>query len=160
MQETNIKSRRVALEWYQRAVVVAHGHYRAALRYSRLNFWFGIPSIVLATIVGTSVFASLQQKPDFWLQITVGLMSILAAVLSGLQSFLGYNDKAERHRMAGSRYNSIGRELELILAEDKDWTKLETIRTRIDTLAQESPHIPESVHRDMAQNPPEPMWKE
>jgi len=155
-----VNSRRVALEWYQRAVVVAHGHYRAALRYSRLNYWFGLPTVILATVVGTSVFASLQQQPDFWWQISVGLMSILAAVLSGLQSFLGYNDKAERHRMAGSRYNAIGRELELLLSQDEDWSKLDAIRTRIDTLAQESPHIPESVHREMDQSPPELMWRQ
>ena len=151
-------SRRVALEWYQRIVTVAHGHYRAALRYSRLNYWFGFPTVILATVVGTSVFATLQQKPEFWWQLTVGLMSIAAAVLSALQSFLGYNDKAEKHRSAGAKYNAIGRELELLLAQDSDWAPLDTIRQRIDTLAQESPHIPESVHLEMTLKPENFMW--
>ena len=142
--------RPVALEWYQRAAVVAHGHYRAAMRYAKLNYWFGFPAVVLATIVGTSVFATLQAKPEFWWQVTVGLMSIAAAILSALQSFLGYNDKAERHRVAGSRYNVVGRELELWLTlPSEDLEKLNSIRTRIDTLAQEAPHIPESVHKHM-----------
>ncbi len=156
-----MSSRSVALEWYRRAATTAHGHYRAAIRYSRLNYWFGFPTVVLATAVGTSVFAALQAKPEFWWQITVGLMSIAAAILSALQSFLGYNDKAEKHRVAGSRYNAVGRELEFWLSlPQEDLEKLGAIRGRIDSLAQESPHIPESVHREMALNVDELLWKE
>jgi hypothetical protein len=109
-------------------------------------------------VVGTSVFATLQQKPEFWWQLSVGLMSIAAAALSALQSFLGYSDKAEKHRSAGAKYNAIGRELELLLAQDSDWAPLDSIRQRIDTLAQESPHIPESVHGEMALTPENFMW--
>jgi hypothetical protein len=146
-------SRSVAQGWYERAAFVAHSHYRAALRFSRLNFLFGFPTVVLATIVGTSVFATLQAKPDFWWQVAVGLMSIAAAILSALQSFLGYNDKAEKHRSAGAKYNAIGRELELWLSlPQEDLEKLDAIRLRIDALAQESPHIPEAVHREMAKS--------
>lgn len=140
----------VATQWYDRASLVAIGHYRAALRFSRLHYWFGLPTVVLATIVGTSVFATLQAKPDFWWQILVGIMSIVAAILSGLQSFLGYGDKAEKHRTAGAKYNTVGRELELWLSLPQvDLQRLEVIRQRIDSLSQESPHIPESVHREM-----------
>jgi hypothetical protein len=146
-----MSSKSVAEGWYDRAVFVAHNHYRAALRFSRLNFIFGFPTVVLATIVGTSVFATLQAKPEFWWQVIVGIMSIAAAILSALQSFLGYNDKAEKHRAAGAKYNAIGRELELWLSlPEGNLEKLESIRQRIDSLAQESPHIPEAVHRELA----------
>lgn len=146
-------SKSVAEGWYNRAAIVAHSHYRAALRYSRLNFMLGFPTVVLATTVGTSVFASLQSKPDLWWQITVGSMSMAAAILSALQSFLGYSDKAEKHRTAGARYNAIGRELELWLSKsEEDIARLDDIRQRIDSLAQESPHIPGSVHRELAKS--------
>jgi hypothetical protein len=149
----------IATEWYQRAATVAHGHYRAAMRFSKLNFAFGFPSVVLATVVGTSVFATLQAKPEIWWQVTVGVMSIAAAILSALQSFLGYNDKAEKHRTAGAKYNAIGRELELWLSlPEQNLEKLDSIRQRIDTLAQESPHIPESVHKQMPKADVLPKW--
>ena len=152
-------TRPIATQWYHRAATVAHGHYRAALRFSRLNFWFGFPSVILATIVGTSVFATLQSKPEFWWQVTVGVMSIAAAILSALQSFLGYNDKAEKHRAAGAKYNAIGRELELWLSVEEDNVeKLDVIRQRIDALAQESPHIPESVHKETPASGSELNW--
>lgn len=140
----------VAEAWYSRVVSVAYSHYRAALHFSRLNFWFGIPSVILATIVGTSIFVTLQAQPDFWWQVIVGVMSIAAAVLTALQSFLGYNDKSERHRTAGAKYNAIGRELELWLSlPEENLENLESIRQQIDSLAQDSPHIPEAVHREL-----------
>lgn len=154
-----MSTRQIATQWYHRAATVAHGHYRAALRFSKLNFWFGFPSVVLATVVGTSVFATLQSKPEIWWQVVVGSMSILAAILSALQSFLGYNEKAERHRAAGAKYNAVGRELELWLSvPQEDVGKLDGIRLRIDSLAQESPHIPESVHKQMPSEGTELKW--
>lgn len=153
-------NRAVAIEWSKRLAVVAHGHYRAALRYSKLHFWLGIPTVILATIVGTSLFATLQEKPDVKWQIAVGIMSLAAALFSALQSFLNYGEKAERHRAAGARYNAVGRELEQLLAQSEDWSALTNIRKRIDKLAEDSPHIPESVHENMAKIPVEPLWKE
>jgi hypothetical protein len=148
-----MSSRSVAEQWYHRVVGVAHSHYRAALRYSRLNSLFGLPSVVLATVVGTSVFATLQAKPDLWWQVLVGIMSIAAAVLSALQSFNSYSDKAEKHRAAGAKYNAVGRELELWLSDvEENVRTLDAIRQKIDSLAQESPHIPEAVHREMAKS--------
>lgn len=152
--------RAVAIEWSKRVAVVAHGHYRAALRYSKFHFWLGIPTVLLATVVGTSVFATLQEKPEVSWQIAVGLMSIAAALFSALQSFLNYGEKTEKHRTAGARYNAVGRELEQLLAQNDDWSKLTNIRQRIDKLSEESPHIPESVHDEMVKIPVEPLWKE
>lgn len=83
-----------------------------------------------------------------------------AAVLSALQSFFSFTDKAERHRTAGARYNAVGRELEQLLAKDSDWSALTEIRARIDALAEESPHIPESVHQEMEKIPVEALWKQ
>jgi hypothetical protein len=153
-----VEDRRVALEWCNRVVTVAHGHYRAALRYSKCHFWLGVPTVFLAAIVGTSVFATLQSKPDLAWQIVIGLMSIAAAVLSALQSFLNLNEKAEKHRTAGARYNAIGRELEQLLAQDETWSLLTDIRGRIDKLAEESPHIPEAVHDSLKNLPVASLW--
>lgn len=151
--------RQVATQWYQRAASAAHGHYRAAIRFSRLHLFLGVPSAALATVVGTSVFFALQSKPEIWWQITVGLMSIAAAILSALQSFLNYNDKAEKHRAAGAKFNAVGRELELWLALPQEHLdKLESIRQQMDVLGNNSPHIPSSVHKEMPRTEVLPNW--
>ena len=54
-----------------------------------------------------------------WLQILIGLASVAAAILSSLQTFLGYSERAEKHRLAGAKYGALGRELES-LRENSD----------------------------------------
>ncbi|AHL34726.1 hypothetical protein CD58_18290 [Pseudomonas brassicacearum] len=137
-------------QWYERSSVVAVGHYRAALRYSRLHFWLALPTVGLSAIVGTAVFATLQQQSNFWLQLGVGAMSVIAAILTALQSTLRYQELAEKHRAAGAKYNAIGREIELMrILPQIDAEKVEDLRGRIDSLAFESPHIPQAVHEHM-----------
>ncbi|WP_256829677.1 DUF4231 domain-containing protein [Pseudomonas sp. Pse1] len=140
----------VLVQWYERTSVVAVGHYRAALRYSRLHFWIALPTVALSAAVGTAVFATLQQQSSFWLQFVVGAMSVLAAILTALQSTLRYQELAEKHRGAGAKYNALGREIELMMAlPEVSSAKVDDLRVRIDSLALESPHIPQAVHEHM-----------
>lgn len=143
-------ARQVLDQWYERTSVVAVGHYRAALRYSRLHLGMAIPTVGLSAAVGTAVFATLQQQSCFWLQFAVGAMSVLAAILTALQSTLRYQELAEKHRGAGAKYNAIGREIELLRTYPEIGAeKIEDLRVRIDSLAFESPHIPQAVHEHM-----------
>lgn len=148
MSENDVSQ--VLSQWYERTSIVAVGHYRAALRFSRLHFWMALPTVVLSAAVGTAVFATLQQQPDFWLQFVVGAMSVLAAILTALQSTLRYQELAEKHRDAGAKYNALGREIELIIKlSEYESDKINNLRARIDSLALESPHIPQAVHKHM-----------
>jgi len=106
-------------EWYQRVVVTQRAHYLSADHFGSKKYWLGIPAVILSTIVGTSVFATVQKQPEFWLQIAVGLASVAAALLASLQTFLGYSERAEKHRIAGAKYGALGRELEQLCASDE-----------------------------------------
>jgi hypothetical protein len=141
--------RELATEWLERAERTQHGHYLAALYYSQRHYWMGVPVVLLTAAVGTSVFATLQNKPDAWVQISVGLLSFLATLLAALQTFLSYGERAEKHRLAGARYGAIGRRLELLLATDSGWEVLEEVEKELSSLAQESPNIPRVVHKPM-----------
>lgn len=143
--------REVASEWYERCSTVAVGHYKTAERYAgrhaKLSGW----SAILSAVVGTAVFGSLQQQPQLALKIVVGLLSLFAAVLATLSSAMSFQDKAEKHRIAGSKYNAVGRELEQMLAQTTvESSALTGIRTRLDNLAQEAPHIPRTVHDELS----------
>jgi hypothetical protein len=76
----------------------------------------GLPAIIFSTIVGTSVFASLNNDniPQ-WAKIAVGLISVVAAVLMALQTFLGFSERAEKHRTTAVRYGAVGRQIEQFL---------------------------------------------
>lgn len=135
-------------EWYMRVSVTQRAHYLSAGRLGRQKYWLGIPSVVLATIVGTAVFASISSIPKIWVQIVLGLASVAAAVLTSLQTFLGYSERAEKHRLAGAKYGALGRELEHMRSGSANLSdkQISDVRERLDALAIESPDTPQPIY--------------
>ena len=136
-------------DWYQRVSATQRAHYLSADHFGRRKYWLGIPAVILSTVVGTSVFATLQKQPAAALQIAVGLGSVFAALLTSLQTFLGYGERAEKHRISGAKYGALGRELEMLRAsnETPSVETLSDVRKRLDDLALESPNNPFPIFR-------------
>jgi hypothetical protein len=136
-------------DWYQRVTVTQRAHYLSADHFGRKKYWLGIPAVMLSTVVGTSVFATLKTQQESWLLISVGLGSVFAALLTSLQTFLGYGERAEKHRLAGAKYGALGRELEMLRAgsDAASAEVIDDIRKRLDTLALESPNNPLPLYR-------------
>lgn len=80
-------------------------------------------------------------------QIAVGLGSVASALLTSLQMFLGYAERAEKHRIAGAKYGALGRELEQLRASKSAQSpeEIAAVRKRLDDLAIESPNNPEKI---------------
>ena len=134
----------VLQEWYKRVAVTQAAHYYSAESLTSRKYWLGVPTVLLSTIVGTSVFATLkEQDTDPKIQIVLGLASVASAVLASLQTFLGDSERAEKHRVAGANYGALGRELEYILASDKNVNDIavQKIKSKLDELAIESPNL-------------------
>lgn len=141
------------LEQWLNGVRISHmAHNRAAAHNTKMHKALGIPVVIVTTAVGTSVFSSLgQQEQNTALIIVTGLMSLTAAVLSTLQTFLGYSTNAERHKISAVKYGMLRRELEQFL-EDPEESKTvlkeftESFRIRWDAVDQESIPVPEKIH--------------
>jgi hypothetical protein len=95
-------------------------HYRAAEGDDRRNQWIGWPSVITSTIVATSIFAALNQSTEARTKIAAGFVAVVAAVLAALQTFLGYGERAEKHRLAGARYGKVRRQLDGLLLKCQD----------------------------------------
>ena len=78
--------------WRFRVHRVQIGHYEAGRVLEKRHFWLGMPAVILSTIGGTAVFASLAEFADektlLWLKIIVGLLSVAAALFGSLQVIL------------------------------------------------------------------------
>jgi hypothetical protein len=142
------------LHWHFRVRRVQLSYYEAARLFSSRHLWLGFPVIILSTAVGTTVFATLQKSAQTadvsWLRILVGLVSVAAAVLASLQTFLRPSEVAEKHRVAGARCAAIKHEIELIMAmppasEDQLREKLSEINQCWEKLREESPNIPKKI---------------
>ncbi len=148
----------VLQDWYQRVAITQRAHYLSADHFGSRKYWLGVPAVVLSTLVGTSVFATVQKQPELWLQVSVGLASVLAALLTSLQTFLGYAERAEKHRIAGAKYGSLGRELEQLRASvsTPSVEAMSEVRKRLDDLAVESPNNPLPIYRRAGSSALEP----
>lgn len=139
--------------WYRRIQITQLAHYSASAKFSRFNSWVGIPSISLSAIIATSIFATIRIQPELWIKVLVGLASLISAVLTGLQTFLSYTSRADKHRTTAAKYGIVGRRIEHILSvhpTDIPNDAIDQIRKELDTLALESPDIPDSLPSDIA----------
>lgn len=143
--------------WYKRVECSQKCHYLASHRFDRYNYYLGVPTILITALVGTSVFASLQTSYSKSSVILVGLVSVLGAVLSSLQTFLSFNERAERHRSAGARFGALGRKLELLLSEKVEFSHEEamSLKEEIDRLGADSPKIPPDILRHFHETHPD-----
>lgn len=136
-------------DWQERAAVSQDAHYVIATRLGRYNLLFGIPVVVFATVVGTSVFATLQENVDAGWRIAIGIVSVLAAVLASLQTFLRFQERAEKHRAAAELWAAIRREIDQMLALHPEYLAersdpkqyLDQLRSRMGEVSSQSPEI-------------------
>jgi hypothetical protein len=163
--------------WHRRVAAAEHGHRLMADRLRRRYFLLGIPVVIFTTLVGTSAFASMSNASDNSITtrnadsdvvlLLVGGISVLAAVLSSLQTFLRYATRAEGHRIAALRYETLRREMAETLALPRDARgqadrALDNVRNRMDRYAKESPTIGERMWGDLSRTfhlstvPPDP----
>lgn len=141
-------------QWRFRSHRVQLGHYECARRFERFHLWLGLPAIALSTIVGTAVFSSLGKSADVKLQIMVGLLSVLAAVLTGLQTFLRYGELGEKHRLAGARFANLKHRIELLMTQPDGpevASQLAKIEEAWAQLREESPSLSSTVWKRIEQ---------
>jgi hypothetical protein len=156
--------------WHRRVAAAEAGHRVMADRMRRRYLMLGVPVVVLTTVVGTSVFASIQDSTvPTWVRVLVGSVSILAAVISSLQTFLRYGMRAEGHRVAAIRYETLRRDMAAVLAiprasRTEPLRQLDSVRGRMDRYAKESPTIGEREWNrqerrfHLSKVPPDPHW--
>jgi hypothetical protein len=136
--------------WRFRVHRMQLAHYEAARKFETHHLWLGLPAIVFSTVVGTTVFASMSNGADVGLQISAGILSVAAAVLTALQTFLKYSELSEKHRSAGAKFANLKHRIELLTAmppvdpiELKQ--QLTMIEDRWSKVREESPTVPTRI---------------
>jgi hypothetical protein len=108
-----------------------------------------VPVVALTTAVGTSVFATLEHQVNTALRLLVGIISVIAAVLASLQTFLRFGERSEKHRAAAEAWSSLRREIDEMVALHPDYLAsrgdpkdyLDDLRRRMGEIAQQSPEM-------------------
>jgi len=136
--------------WYNDLYLIGHAHYEAATHFSHRNMQLGVPVVILSAAVGTTVFASVGSNPATLAKIIVGIVSFTTAILASLHTHLKYQERAEKHRIAGARFIAMLKEVEINLnipIEDKDELRSWCIdlKKRWDKLSEDSPTVPAKI---------------
>jgi hypothetical protein len=86
---------------------------------------------------------------DVAFRILIGLISVAAAILASLQTFLRFAERAEKHRSVGAQAGALRREIEQLLAagesEHLEADRLDNLRKEIDKLSADAPSVSELV---------------
>lgn len=138
----------------------------AAKRYDRLGRSLGLLVVILSTIVGTSIFKALDGSQTANVRILFGVLSVGAAGLAGVQTFLSFPALAEEHRASAIRYGTLRRQVELLRAFgeqgalemqeglsriSKEWTEVDEIAPSIPQgILRKAPNRLRRVSADMA----------
>lgn len=140
---------RLLADWERRSAVAKVAHYELTETYRRRYNLLGIPAVILASVVGTSLFATIGETSIDWrLRLAGGFVSVLSAVFAGLQTFLRYGELAERHMVAADWYAAVNRrihQLQALQPGERGDAKacLDELRKELAKIGQQSPAIGE-----------------
>ena len=143
---------RLLLKWSERARANQMQHWEAARYYDSVNLALGGPAVALSAVVGTAVFATLEKQIGFKLQLAIGAISVLTAILVALQTFLRLSEKAEKHRGMAAAYSSVRRRIEAALSlvpegQDSLTRTVEEVLKELNNLAESTPTVPRHIWR-------------
>lgn len=137
----------LALRWLRRARESQFGHYEMGVINDARGKYFGIPVIIVTSVVSASVFTAIQKDGGELVKLVAMGLSLLAVVLSSLQTFFNFSERAEKHRAAGAEYAGLRRRLEFFNASAvKDLDELKKIGDDLSALGARAPTIPAAVY--------------
>lgn len=80
----------------------AKRHFVSAKFWGGLNFWLGMPAVLLSAVVGVSVFSEFDTT-----HLISKISSIIVAGLTSLMTFLNPNEKSSTHQESGNNYDAL-----------------------------------------------------
>ncbi|MDF7799905.1 RNA pyrophosphohydrolase [Pontiellaceae bacterium B1224] len=122
-------------------------HYRTAEKFKRLNYYLGIPVIAFSVFVSSNMFSELQSdQSSTRVEVGIGLVGVLAAILASIQTFLRFPERAEIHRSMGVKFSLLKKDVDKFLAlhaEDNSGVDegIEEIKSKWDEIVTEAPTV-------------------
>jgi hypothetical protein len=102
-------------KWVSTAQAYAVAHRIEAIALKKRHTLTGAPSVVISAIVGTSIFAGIQEAAQSaGLKWSLALLSMTAAGLAALVTFYNYAERSTRHRIASEEYDDTARRLDIL----------------------------------------------
>lgn len=153
--DTSEKKEDLLRTWHKGLRILQIGNFTASTYYGKLGKRFGFFVVIATSAVSSTVFATIGSSQNTQIQFAAGVISLVATVLSALQTFLGYAERASSHKEAAVGYGELRTEVQVLLASDLPKvadleTRIESIRSRWSALDKGSPTLPDRIYADAA----------
>lgn len=136
-------------QWWLQCRRANVAHLRATDSLTWRNYALSVLTAVLSTIVGSTVYATLQSDAAGGVKYVVASLSVVAAALATVQNILRYGTRAEKHRRASRDYGNAMRairDVQVCGGSSEDLcTAAERIRRRLDEVDLEAPNVPADI---------------
>lgn len=96
--------------WKPRLEASQPAHYAEARRLSRWHYGIGVFTTVLTAVAGATL---LTEADDPTIRTAVGVIGLLAAVLSAVQTFYSHGKRAEMHRATSAQLAALRNRMEV-----------------------------------------------
>jgi len=142
----------ILIEWADKAMCYNWLHSRAHAMYSKLNYSYTIPVIIISTLTGTANFAQARVPISYqgYFGMIVGFFNILAGIITTIQQFLKITQLNEAHRVSGIAWDKFYRNIKIEIARHPDERMdvnqlIKMSKEEFDRLIETCPEIPDQI---------------
>ena len=153
---------KILVDWADKAMCYRWMHARAHQKFARKNALFTIPVIIMSTVTGTVTLAQPRFPEEYQdhVAVGVGVVNILAGVLTTVQQFLKIGELNEAHRACGISWDKFYRNIKVELAKCPEERQgplqvLKAAKEEYDRLMETSPAIQNDIVRRFNETFPE-----
>jgi len=127
-------------------------HFNAGDRHEKSHYRIGIPLIVINVLTGSVLFYVMTDGVTNWVKFVPLILALVAAILSGFQTYLNLPQKVEGHRRIGNRYLAAMKKCDRLqgyiadnlISNEEAIKKLEEIAVEADDINKEAEAFPTS----------------
>ncbi len=119
------EKRKMILDWMRKIHQLEYAHIYQSIYWSKYEKIVGISAFTLTTLIACSYrFPGLEpatfKELPFILrhEFMIPLLTTIAAILTGLQTFLKPGEKSESHRKSGNNFEKLRHKIETVLTSD------------------------------------------
>ena len=135
--------------WYTKEVA----HIMEGARCDLYGRRIGLAVVILTTVVGTSIFVTLGENPQWAAKLTVGFVGVAAAVAAAWKENAQYEKRSQSHETAGGKYEHLRYGVEElrdklamgVVSREVAEKQLEEFENTAEKLATDAPALPDKA---------------
>ena len=110
---------KILVDWGDKAMCYRWLHAKSHNIFNKVNAMFTIPVIIMSTLTGTANFAQERVPLEYrgYYSMGVGLVNIIAGIITTIQQFLKISELNEAHRVSSISWDKFYRKIRVELAK-------------------------------------------